>query len=660
MSQNFQLCHSRNGKHFKAIQIIVAIWLLLSSLTVNGQVLISNNAGNPDASAMLEITSTMKGLLIPRMTSAERDAITTPATSLMIFNTTTNSYNYWNGSSWIVLAAGNIKLLSDTDNDTKVEVEKNMDEDKVRITIAGNEIALIDNKSFQLKSPGQSVMIGENAGMSDDGSNNFNTFIGYEAGKANITGSSNTFVGHAAGDITTGSDNTFIGKDAGNANTVGNENTFIGKGAGFSNIAVGFNTFVGSGSGHLNTNAGNNTFIGRNAGFNNTSGAGNTFVGSGAGDSNNANSNTFIGHESGSGNVAGGQNTFVGAQSGNLNGTASGNTFIGQAAGSSNLTGAGNTFVGQAAGLLNTASSNTFIGKSAGSLNTSGTANTFIGHTAGDVSTASNNTFVGKDAGGLNTTGQGNTFIGAFSGDANTDASSNTFVGHNTGSSSNATGNTFLGHSAGDLATTGSNNTFVGLNAGNTITTGANNSAFGNNSDFSQATLTNATAIGNFASCNASNKVRIGNPSVTVIEGQVAYSFPSDARFKFNVKENIPGIEFIKKLRPVTYQFDLTSFNHHIMPDGWQNEMNEEDLAKLNANEFELSKIIHSGFIAQEVEAAAKEMQYDFHGIVKPQNEKDNYGLRYSEFVVPLVKAVQEQQMLIEELRREIEELKGK
>ena len=51
-------------------------------------------------------------------------------------------------------------------------------------------------------------------------------------------------------------------------------------------------------------------------------------------------------------------------------------------------------------------------------------------------------------------------------------------------------------------------------------------------------------------------------------------------------------------------------------------------------------------------------MDYDFSGVDKPKNEKDYYGLRYAEFVVPLVKAIQEQQKMIEELRQEVNKLK--
>jgi chromosome condensin MukBEF complex kleisin-like MukF subunit len=63
-------------------------------------------------------------------------------------------------------------------------------------------------------------------------------------------------------------------------------------------------------------------------------------------------------------------------------------------------------------------------------------------------------------------------------------------------------------------------------------------------------------------------------------------------------------------------------------------------------------KTIFSGFVAQEVERAAKDAGYDFSGVDKPKNENDMYGLRYSEFVVPLVKAVQEQQQMINDLKK--------
>ncbi|MCB0710022.1 MAG: hypothetical protein KDC15_11600, partial [Chitinophagaceae bacterium] len=81
----------------------------------------------------------------------------------------------------------------------------------------------------------------------------------------------------------------------------------------------------------------------------------------------------------------------------------------------------------------------------------------------------------------------------------------------------------------------------------------------------------------------------------------------------------------------------------------------------------ESEKIRHSGFIAQEVEKVANETGYDFDGVIMPKTGKDAYGLSYSQFVVPLVKAVQEQQQMIEKqqklidtLTKEIERIKRK
>jgi hypothetical protein len=70
--------------------------------------------------------------------------------------------------------------------------------------------------------------------------------------------------------------------------------------------------------------------------------------------------------------------------------------------------------------------------------------------------------------------------------------------------------------------------------------------------------------------------------------------------------------------------------------------------------------IRQSGFIAQEVEQAAKEVGYDFNGVFVPENpETDNYSLAYAQFVVPLVKGMQEQQAMIESQQAQIAELQA-
>jgi hypothetical protein len=80
----------------------VACFLLSIQTSAQG-VRIGEVSGNPDASSILHLESSSKGFLPPRMTSAERDAIVSPAPGLRIFNTTTNCENYYNGLAWYQL-----------------------------------------------------------------------------------------------------------------------------------------------------------------------------------------------------------------------------------------------------------------------------------------------------------------------------------------------------------------------------------------------------------------------------------------------------------------------------------------------------------------------------------------------------------------------------
>lgn len=59
-----------------------------------------------DDSAIIEGRSTEKGILVPRMTTTQRDAIATPATSLIIYNNTTAQFEYYNGSAWVAFGGG--------------------------------------------------------------------------------------------------------------------------------------------------------------------------------------------------------------------------------------------------------------------------------------------------------------------------------------------------------------------------------------------------------------------------------------------------------------------------------------------------------------------------------------------------------------------------
>ena len=229
-------------------------------------------------------------------------------------------------------------------------------------------------------------------------------------------------------------------------------------------------------------------------------------------------------------------------------------TFLGTNAGRNN-TGTDNTFIGYHAGYNNTGDCNTFIGVEAG-YNNRDSYNTFVGHRAGYHNTNGvSNTFVGYMSGYLNTTGDYNTFLGQAAGRNNTTGSHNTFVGEAAGYwNSTGNNNTFVGQEAGRGNTSGFSNTFIGQNAGSSNTTGRFNTLIGCNADVSSGDLQNATAIGYGAVVDDSNKVRIGNDSVTWIGGAVDWSVASDERLKEDIRDCDLGLSFIMKLRPRVFR----------------------------------------------------------------------------------------------------------
>ena len=107
----------------KKLIILLPIFVLLQ-LCLYAQVGIGT--ATPDASAKVDITSTTQGLLPPRMTTAQRDAIVSPATGLVIFNTTTNSLETKNSSGWVALSSSFVALPTIVIG-TQQWMEKNLD-----------------------------------------------------------------------------------------------------------------------------------------------------------------------------------------------------------------------------------------------------------------------------------------------------------------------------------------------------------------------------------------------------------------------------------------------------------------------------------------------------------------------------------------------------
>ena len=79
--------------------------LLLVGISATAQVKIGNNPTVIGSASLLELESTTRGFLPPRMTTAERTAITSPSTGLQVYDTTTNSNWYFNGTIWVQSAS---------------------------------------------------------------------------------------------------------------------------------------------------------------------------------------------------------------------------------------------------------------------------------------------------------------------------------------------------------------------------------------------------------------------------------------------------------------------------------------------------------------------------------------------------------------------------
>lgn len=334
-------------------------------------------------------------------------------------------------------------------------------------------------------------------------------------------------------------------------------------------------------------------------------------------------------------------------------------------------TGIGNSvFLGEDAGANDDLSNNqnVFIGYAAGNLTAAGSNNVAVGASSLKNATSSYNSAFGYQSLFSNTTGEGNTDVGCMASYSNQTGNYTSSFGYhalknNTASNNSAFGymslhNNTTGHSntaSGKVAlydnTSGDYNTAIGFCALYSNTSGYNNTAIGYNAFSLGMAFFNSTALGYNASPNASNTIRLGNSSVSTIGGYVNWTNVSDGRFKTNVKENVAGLDFIMKLRPVTYKLSM---------DAIAKFNNTPDSLRLPKSEQLKEAELQIGFIAQEVENAANQIGFDFHGVDKPKNKESHYGLRYAEFVVPLVKAVQEQQQTIKTQEAAINRLENK
>jgi len=303
----------------------------------------------------------------------------------------------------------------------------------------------------------------------------------------------------------------------------------------------------------------------------------------------------------------------------------------------------------QIAGRIDPINQNTFLGYNAGIVFGSAYQNVAIGSNAlNSISTGYANVAVGVNSLNSNTTGDQNTAMGLDVLQNNINGRHNDAIGYRA-LFANINGGYNSAHGGYSLFSnvSGIGNTAIGYNSLQENITGNSNTALGYFAFSTGQTFSNSTAIGYNTAITANSQVRIGDVSIASIGGFVNWTNISDGRFKINIQESVPGLEFIKKLRPVTYQLDM---------DKVASYMNIPDSLRLKNFEAAKQEMIQTGFIAQEVEKVAAELGFSFSGVDKPKNSTDYYGLRYAEFVVPIVKAMQEQQAQIEELKKQLEE----
>ena len=211
------------------LTMALGIFSLLQLQAQNGVAISTSSSATPDASAILDVQSTSQGMLIPRMTQTQRDAISSPATGLMIYQTDgTPGFYHYDGSSWVTTTGA--KSIDDL-SDAKVvgsTIFIGEDAGHSASSIPFSSGVGIGLNALYYVTNGENIAIGGYAGFQLT-TGVENTFIGYSAGK-NITGDSNIALGYEAlFDNGTGSKNIIIGDrcDPTSGNAVGELN--IGK-----------------------------------------------------------------------------------------------------------------------------------------------------------------------------------------------------------------------------------------------------------------------------------------------------------------------------------------------------------------------------------------------------------------------------------------------
>jgi hypothetical protein len=266
-------------------------------------------------------------------------------------------------------------------------------------------------------------------------------------------------------------------------------------------------------------------------------------------------------------------------------------------------------------------------------------ANVAFGSGALNAATGNFNVAVGPNAALLLTTAQQCVAIGRETLRSNQTGANNTAVGAQAGYTATGASNVFVGFAAAVNASTGASNTGVGANCLASVTTWSNCSALGRNADVTGA-----------------NQVQLGD-SATTVYAYGAVQNRSDARDKTDIRDTALGLDFILKLRPRDWRWDMRDDYRAQEADeagsgdkpagrgtGRGERRPPRRLAEVQRTGGARRGRFHHGLVAQEVRQAMAELGVDFGGLQDHAlaGGDEVLTLGYSELIGPLIKAVQE------------------
>jgi trimeric autotransporter adhesin len=555
----------------KLYRLVLAITVATTfHFSANAQSLSVNTTGAvADPSAILDVTSTAKGMLIPRMDKTQKNAIATPANGLLIYQTAPDSigFHYYDlpNTRWVYINTNGFatdtiawKLTGNSNvADTSFLGSKN--NKALRFKVFDTTAGIVDSTSGNAALGYRALRLNTAAGFYA------NNAIGFGAGQNLSSGFGNSAMGRHALSITGASTQNVAIGDSAMARALGiGGTTAIGfqalkqiNGLGFFtyNTAVGYasqsgptgtingpfsyyNTSVGGYAMADNMAGYDNVAIGVSALRFNDSSSSNTAIGINAmayHKRSGFNSNVAVGSFALENDSIGFWNTVVGAEAMQNAKTGGVNTAIGFRSMRAHKVGGENTAVG--VGSLEVDSSgtqNTAVGRSALFLNKAGTRNTVVGAEAGVFNNinqtnplqGSENTYVGFNSGRTANIGRKNAVVGAYAlegsgtyGDQPTldGYSRNSVVGDSAALRTFGNDNVAMGFKALNTNTNGSQHVAVGSRALAKTTATYPNTAVGYSSMDSTTTGSANTAIGSYsltANKTGINNVAVGNAAM--------------------------------------------------------------------------------------------------------------------------------------------------